>query len=157
MMAIPIVSIPLGGIARAALISSYQFTITIRDQSMAEVLENLSATTGVEIIYDDALKNQRVNVRLQDASLEEALHKILFRWNHTIIFEGNKTVLIDMYGAGTSGGGCSSTSPAGSTSGQVTGKSSRLHPPPSRQTDSSRTLSAQEQYWEDERVAGNLP
>jgi type II secretory pathway component GspD/PulD (secretin) len=149
--------IVLCGIARADSISSHWFSMTIRDQSVSEAFQRLSTASGLEIIYNNALKNQRVNVHLENDTIEKALQKMLLHSNHTIIFDGNTSILIDVYGAGTSDATHSGTSVARTTRRKVPRKSSNQKAVSSQNTGAPRPLTADEQYLEDERAAGNIP
>ena len=153
----------LCGVARADSISSQRFSMTLRGQSMPEVFQILSKASGFEIIYDDALKNQRVNVRLENATIEKALQNILAHLNHTIIYDKNKTIQIDVYGAGIPDRGRSATAVARTTPRQLPRKFQAPSRNPSYpeempgETNPNRPLTAQEQYWANERAAGNIP
>lgn len=147
----------LGGVGRADSISNHRISMTLRNQSMTDVFQKLSNVSGFEIVYNDALKNQRVTVHLENVTIENALHKILLHLNHTIVYEENKTIQIEVYGGGIPGSGSSGTSVARTIPRRATGNVSQQGVMPGQESGSPRVLSADEQYIEDERAAGNIP
>jgi type II secretory pathway component GspD/PulD (secretin) len=159
-----LVILVLCSVAGADSISSHRFSMSLRNQTMPEVFQILSEASGFEIIYDDALKNQRVNVRLENATIEKALQSILAHVNSTIIYNRDKTIQIDVYGAGISDTGSSSTSVARKAPRLLPRKNQALSKSPMHQnempeseTTPNRPLTAQEQYWAAEKAAGNIP
>ena len=75
-------------------------TIQIDNKPLHEILNKIGQQTGIAIVYDQSLANERVMGKYQDIPVSEALNR-LFRGKNTIfqINDIQKVVVIKTFGA----------------------------------------------------------
>ena len=68
------------------------------DEPLAEILEKVSADSGFMIVVNGQGRDTRISGEISDRQLEDALRKILKRFNYTIVWdEQNKQIMITVY------------------------------------------------------------
>lgn len=75
-----------------------ELSLDVKDELLMKVLEKLSAASGYEIILDGEWENLTVSVAFENATLEEALSRVLGGYNHAVIWdESEKKISLFIY------------------------------------------------------------
>ena len=88
--------------ARGAVDDNRLVRLEYHDEPLSHVLEKISAQSGVEIVLRGEKLNTTISGRIDALPLEDALRKLLSRFNHTIIWdEAHRSLGIVIYDAST--------------------------------------------------------
>jgi hypothetical protein len=72
-------------------------SLTVNNQPLSLVMQQLSEITGCKITYDKSWADRDITVRVQNLSLDKTLRKILNNFNFTILYQEDGHVRIKLY------------------------------------------------------------
>ena len=73
-------------------------SLEVRNEALADVLEEISEKTGYQILLRGEGEDLPVSIKLKNVTLEEILRRILGKSNYTVIWnEAEKSVLLSIY------------------------------------------------------------
>ena len=77
------------------------FSLDVRDKPLIEVMNKISKLTGYDIAVTGKWAYLPITVSIKNASIHEALNKVLSKFNHTIVFDdAKKKVTLALYDPG---------------------------------------------------------
>lgn len=75
-------------------------SIQFKDETLPIILENLSKKTGVAILYDEKLVNEKFSGNYIDVTMAEFLNRLFNKYNKAITFNREKKlVIVETFGA----------------------------------------------------------
>ena len=77
------------------------FSLDVKDEPLTEVLNKISKLTGYEIVVAGRWAYLPITVSIKNASIHEALNRVLRKFNHTIVVDDSKRkVTLALYDPG---------------------------------------------------------
>ena len=77
------------------------FSLDVKDEPLTEVLNKISKLTGYEIVVAGRWAYLPITVSIKNASIHEALNRVLSKFNHTIVLDDiQKKVVVSIYDPG---------------------------------------------------------
>jgi type II secretory pathway component GspD/PulD (secretin) len=104
----------MAGAGRAgAEVSERLVTLETQQKPLKEVLQRIAGQTGCTFLFDGAWSNYPVSVRLEKATLQTSLRRVLASVNHALVYLPDRTVkIIITESTQTTGGGSAAGIPA---------------------------------------------
>lgn len=87
-------SVMAGAGKAGAEVSERLITIETQQKPLKEVLQRIAGQTGYTFLFDSAWSNYPVSVRLEKASLQTSLRRILGSVNHALVYLPERTIKI---------------------------------------------------------------
>jgi hypothetical protein len=78
--------------------SSELISLNTKNEPLSEVLDNVSRSTGYELVVDEIWNDLLITVKFDAIPLDQALKRILAHMNHAIVYQSDSKVLIKIYG-----------------------------------------------------------
>lgn len=74
-------------------------SVNVRDKDLDEVLEDISNTSGYDIILNSENDNLSVNLKLDNAALDVVIKRLLKDVNYTVVWDDiSRRILLSVYG-----------------------------------------------------------
>jgi type II secretory pathway component GspD/PulD (secretin) len=75
-------------------------SVRFQDESMSTVLGKISQQTGIAILYDEKLADQKVTGHYKDIKFSEAINRLFSETNKSIqVFKNEKKIIVKTFGA----------------------------------------------------------